>query len=291
MFIGTPRHASPISRGEIHIWNISVLDLVSSESELSKLLDATEREQANRFAIERERARYRVFRGSMRSILASYFACGPDELSITAGDRGKPVLSFAEGRRAPEAADRGASDAGGPFAGVERPNAGEPRLRDDRRRLPSNLSFNLSHSHDIGMLAVADGMEVGADVERIRMPRDLDILVGHFFRPEEAEYVLAASAEARAEAFCRLWTRKEAVVKCMGGSLPEWIAEVPALVSSPGTPIELPGAGAWFLRDIPAPQGHLAAVCATAPVTNVRVFDFVAESAQRGVSAASRRTR
>lgn len=69
--------------------------------------------------------------------------------------------------------------------------------------------FNISHSHGLVACAVAE-VPVGIDVEKIRPvpPRLLRIL-----SPAEREYVRCD------EDFFRLWTLKEALIKCRGGVL------------------------------------------------------------------------
>src|ERR1700761_6761818 len=55
-------------------------------------------------------------------------------------------------------------------AGLRLGEDGKPRLARD----PERLSFNLSHSAALALIAVAPGgIEVGIDVERLRRRRDL----------------------------------------------------------------------------------------------------------------------
>jgi 4'-phosphopantetheinyl transferase len=81
--------------------------------------------------------------------------------------------------------------------------------------LPGSPStkFNLSHSGDRALVAVALDVEVGVDVERIRPMRDWQEIVERYFPPSEA-------AELDGEAdFFRCWTRIEAVLKARGVGL------------------------------------------------------------------------
>lgn len=68
--------------------------------------------------------------------------------------------------------------------------------------------FNLSHSGTLAVLAVAPN-DVGADTECITPPRRA--LFPRVFTMEESAYIADD-----AERFTRLWTRKEAVLKCCG---------------------------------------------------------------------------
>ena len=75
-----------------------------------------------------------------------------------------------------------------------------------------SLYFSVSHSGDVVAIATDDS-ELGVDVEAIPKPDRLSI-ADRFFHPCEREYVHGSADEARA--FCRVWTRKEAYLKCTG---------------------------------------------------------------------------
>jgi len=91
---------------------------------------------------------------------------------------------------------------------------------------PSNggVYFNLSHSDDYITVAVAD-TPVGIDVETKTDP-DLKIM-SRFYSKEEQEAVRAA--EDPQKEFRRLWTRKEAYVKCVGTGIHGEVEEIPSL--------------------------------------------------------------
>lgn len=84
---------------------------------------------------------------------------------------------------------------------------GKPALRDGRAQ------FSLSHSGFYVALAVAE-RPVGVDVERVR-PLDWQV-ARRCFTALEMDWL---SAEPTGEAFCRLWTGKEAILKATGEGL------------------------------------------------------------------------
>jgi 4'-phosphopantetheinyl transferase len=93
---------------------------------------------------------------------------------------------------------------------------GKPRLA----REPGRLSFNLSHSGGMAMVAIAPGgVEVGVDVERLRPRRDLVRLAERWLPAADAAEVAAAPAAEREAVFYAAWTRHEARVKCTGAGL------------------------------------------------------------------------
>ncbi|GGJ96522.1 4'-phosphopantetheinyl transferase family protein [Luteimonas terricola] len=122
-----------------------------------------------------------------------------------------------------------------------------------------------SHSGEGLLMALAQGLRVGIDLE-LRRPRPkAGVLAERFFAPEEAAALAAMPDALREPAFVRLWCAKEAVLKAHGQGLSfglhrlafelegeEWRLEAcdPAL----GTPAD------WTLRTFrPAPD-YLATV-------------------------------
>ncbi|MCD8009922.1 MAG: 4'-phosphopantetheinyl transferase superfamily protein [Lachnospiraceae bacterium] len=91
----------------------------------------------------------------------------------------------------------------------ERAEGGKPFLRN----LP-DVSFNLSHSGQYAACALADGA-VGVDVQMVS-ERARGAVVRRFCREEAAEIERAGNP---AEAFCRIWTAKEAYLKMRGTGL------------------------------------------------------------------------
>jgi 4'-phosphopantetheinyl transferase len=89
-------------------------------------------------------------------------------------------------------------------------NKAKPFLKGE-----SKLFFNLSHSCDIGLLALWSGGEVGVDVEKHNHLIRTQVLkrIAH---PLESEAILASAGSLRDQASLRLWVRKEAVAKVQG---------------------------------------------------------------------------
>ena len=79
-----------------------------------------------------------------------------------------------------------------------------------------DLYFNLSHSGNFVVCAIGN-CRVGIDVEEIK-PIDLTI-AKHFFTQAETRYILKHSKKERLNVFFRIWTMKEAFVKCQGRGL------------------------------------------------------------------------
>lgn len=93
---------------------------------------------------------------------------------------------------------------------------GKPQLTVE----PERLAFNLSHSGDLALVAVAPGgVEVGIDVERLRPRRDLVRLAERRLPAADAAAVATAEEAERESLFYAAWSRHEARVKCTGAGL------------------------------------------------------------------------
>ena len=79
-----------------------------------------------------------------------------------------------------------------------------------------NVGFNLSHSGEHGLIALADSGRVGVDVEERIVRHDIDGSIKTVFAPAEQHALEAARGEAKVRLFFRLWTLKEALIKALG---------------------------------------------------------------------------
>lgn len=98
-----------------------------------------------------------------------------------------------------------------------------------------DLSFSVSHSGSVALLAVARGAIVGIDVEIIRDRPNLQKLAARVLDTDALEAFSGADEPQRLVSFLRAWTEKEAYLKAIGVgiatdlravTLPDgWIAE------------------------------------------------------------------
>jgi 4'-phosphopantetheinyl transferase len=153
---------------------------------------------------------------------------------------------------------------------------GKPRLA----RQPGP-QFNLSHSADRALLAVAWHRELGVDVEAMRPLDDLDGLAATCFSPLERRTLAAVPEGRRLDAFFDGWTRKEAVLKLLGDGLSRELdsfdvtlapGEPPALLRlDGGDPHQL------ALHAIDVGPGFRAALASEGPALSVRLRDWHGE--------------
>jgi 4'-phosphopantetheinyl transferase len=91
---------------------------------------------------------------------------------------------------------------------------GKPSLAGEK-----SLQFNMSHSHEVGLVAVTRDAAVGVDVEHIRADFASDDIARRFFSRLEVETFNSLTKEEQVAAFFRCWTRKEAYIKAIGKGL------------------------------------------------------------------------
>ena len=162
------------------------LDKEDPDSFRSSLSD-DERARAGRLRSPRRPDRYTVARGILRHLLGRYLAHRPERLVFSYGPHGKPEL------------------------------AGD---------LQEQLSFNVSHSGGLAVFAVANGFEVGVDVEEIHPVSDLEATASIFFSPDELAKFEALPTDGKLERFFTVWTCKEAVLKALGSGFTSPVKDI-----------------------------------------------------------------
>ncbi len=80
----------------------------------------------------------------------------------------------------------------------------------------TNFSFNLSHSEDVMLLALAMSATIGVDVEHLTPMTEMRRVAGDYFSVNEQIALFSLPPEAQLSAFYRCWTRKEAYIKARG---------------------------------------------------------------------------
>jgi 4'-phosphopantetheinyl transferase len=227
---------------QVQVWRVRLAAEPGPFQELHASLSADEHRKAQRFANDLHRRRYVIAHGALRAILGRCLDTAPATLTFAHGPHGKPRLS-------------------GP----------------DADTLPR---FNLSHSADLALVAVAADREVGVDLERVRDGIEALKLAQRFFAPAEADAIGSLDEHRRAGAFARLGVRKEALLKALGTGIARNLArvEVDAGAHAGGCPFHLTGGlestGPWELRELPPPEHYAAAVAAAGHGWQLRCWDW-----------------
>ena len=95
----------------------------------------------------------------------------------------------------------------------------------------SGLCFNLSHSGQLLVIALARGCDVGVDVEWLHGRTDWSLLAERIFSSRELRELRALPASKQREAFFNGWTRKEAYLKATGEGLTDDLRAIEVTLS------------------------------------------------------------
>ncbi len=104
---------------------------------------------------------------------------------------------------------------------------GKPALND------SALHFNVSHSHEMGLLIFDRTYEVGVDIEWMREDFGGLKIAERFFSSDEINELKLLPHEQQVQGFFNCWSRKEAYIKALGKGLSIPLAKF-SVTLSPG---------------------------------------------------------
>jgi 4'-phosphopantetheinyl transferase len=227
-----------ITPSQVHVWQVSLDRPTSAIEALAQLLAADEQQRAARFRFENDRRKFIVARGLLRSILARYLDIPPDQIQFSYGERGKPEL-------------------------VNVYPKGE-------------LRFNVSHSQEQALYAIALDRPVGIDLEYIR-PIDATALSKRFFSPTEAAIIASLTGEEQHRCFFRGWTQKEAYLKATGDGLGGLESVETSLLASMGL-VKISGdaerAAAWIAQEITVNADYIAALVVRGMQPDIHYFSI-----------------
>lgn len=213
----------------VHVWLAPLVQEPLAIGRHHAALSADEQVQAAKFYFDRDRNRYIVAHGILHILLGQYLACDPRVLRFRVNPYGKPSLDLSPAEH--------------------------------------TLRFNLSHSHEMALLAFVYEREIGVDIEYMRNITDYDQLARVSFSPNERQVLGTLSGSDKRQGFYNCWTRKEAYIKArgMGLSLPLALFDVSLL---PGEPARLLASREdgreverWHMRDLAPEADYAGALC------------------------------
>lgn len=215
---------------QVHVWQASLQRSPTELAALRATLSPDEQQRADRFRFPVHQQRFIVGRGILRSLLGQYLECDPASVQFQYGAQGKPEL----------------------VVGEEQPQ----------------LQFNLAHSDDLAVYAIARTYPVGIDLERIRVVGDLLQLTQRWFSAAEHTAIQAVPVPEQAATFFQYWTCKEAVLKARGQGVGELKLVEITFSQESNQPIWVPPAPAlgdsWQLRLFTPTPDFVAALAVNA---------------------------
>lgn len=163
---------------QVHVWRIW-LDVSSAQyQQLYAKLSKLEKDLAERKHRNTQKRQYVAAHGRSREILSRYLHIQPEDIVLNLNAYGRPSL--------------------------------EPKHN------PQGLTFNLSHSDTVALLAVSAGFSVGVDLEHTTREIDHEGIAKRFFSAREIDELLSVAESHHKNAFFTYWTLKEAYIKALG---------------------------------------------------------------------------
>lgn len=223
-----------------HFYTIRLEQFVKSLTDYESLLSSEEKERASRFRFMKDRKCYVVCRASLRYILGYHLKENPSRIRFRYSSHGKPEL-----------------------------------VATDKA-----VYFNISHSHQVGMIGINMKTPIGIDVELIQYDDDLAEIAQKFFSRAEVAVFKSLSEEERPQGFFNCWTRKEAFIKAVGHGLsfpldqfevslkPQDDAHLKATHFDPDE------RQYWHLRTLTTPVGYAAAFAVRQKISDYLESDF-----------------
>lgn len=223
----------------VEIWTIPLDVSAQQITAALAFLSPDERARAATFRNEQAKRNYIVAHAALRRILANHLSLDPAAIPFSTGSYGKPALTAtAQGQ----------------------------------------WEFNLTHSRDLALVAVARGAEVGVDVEPVRPMPDAVPIAERFFSKTESEALRALPETEQSGAFFRLWTRKEALAKATGMGIANSLARFEVTWGEVAEVRAIEGnarlARAWTLHAFEPVPGYVAAVAVRSPGAQLSFQQF-----------------
>jgi len=229
-----------INTGVVHVWAWDYACAVSDLNRYIALLSPDECFRMQRFRFEKDRARYGVSHAILRILLGRYLGVQPSSVSFDQNEFGKPSLAQA--------------------------------------LVASELTFNLSYTDRVGLLAIAAGLAIGVDIEEVR--RVECGAVERFFSTREQSSLATLTGADWLEGFYNCWTRKEAILKAEGLGL---YGRLDAFDVSLGPNVKPAVVGVrsnagftsnWHLVDLRPALGYVGALATNAVPATVTCYSF-----------------
>jgi 4'-phosphopantetheinyl transferase len=260
----------------VHVWPVW-LDGRTIPFALAKAtLSADERQRAERFQNDQARKRFVMSRAALRTILSQYLGCLPSDIAFKQGASGKPRLGGMLSRRSRVSMAKGDKN----------------MLTSHGRREPGaqpeeigELRFNVAHSGQLALVAVAAQCEVGVDVEQLRTVGHFEQIAKRYFHPQEIATLAATPSGERAAAFLRCWTCKEAILKAVGVGVAGPLDKFAVPFDQDGearVDVDASGITTCWLQRLEVDAAYVGAIACVGQRRRVRLVSLADEGVQAG---------
>jgi len=227
-----------LSEDHIDVWLCDLKQLSGEINNFYSILSEDERERADKFKVEDKRQQYIITRGVLRQRLGLVTNIKPEDFMFKILEHGKPVLA--------------------------------------NNYQCADITFNVSHSYDLALIAISQKHHLGIDIEKINHESKHDQLVTRFFsKAEQTEFQTIAEAN-KARAFCACWTRKEAFIKAIGDGVSYGLDSFEVTVDpdkqTPEINLHNPSGDTWSAINLPINNEYMACLVSDGGDVNVRYW-------------------
>jgi 4'-phosphopantetheinyl transferase len=221
----------------IALWSTQTDPKTDPMPTLCALLSPDEQARAQRYLVAKARRQFVEVRGLLRVLLGSYLQHNPASLAFTYSGNGKPALS---------------EKTGGAL-----------------------IQFNISHSQNQVLFAFCANDDIGVDIEGINPSLSYVNLAHRICTPQERTVFDRLPSWQQPQAFLKIWTRKEALVKLMGDRLYEKLSilEVPAQDAAGAYWVQNKDRQIW-LQDLELVEGFAGAIALPTAPQNITHYDW-----------------
>jgi 4'-phosphopantetheinyl transferase len=190
------------SEDYIDIWLINLAEEESDIFNHQRFITVDEKNRATRYISGKKSREFIITRSALRNIIGYVLNENPKRIGFDYTSSGMPLL--------------------------------------DANWSHTDIIFNVSHSHDLAVIAVSIKNIIGIDIEKVHEDIEYEKLSRRFFSELEYKQIMDFNEESRLDAFFATWTRKEALVKATGTGIAYGLDKFDVSVA-PDQPAELLG--------------------------------------------------
>lgn len=202
---------------EIFGYSLNAEDMDWLTPQAHRVLSVEECNRWQRFKVCEPKKVFLASRFLLRQLLAQRLGCSPSDIQLAMGEHGKPFIQA-------------------PLC---------------------QWQFNLSHSGDVVLIALAYGIELGIDIEQSKARDGLFDIAERVLTPTEMAHFTALDPVAQSAFFFQVWVLKESFVKLKGTGIWHDLTSLAVNTEVPAYPAASATVRACYLS---APAGFTAAL-------------------------------
>lgn len=227
-----PNLFTPPGSQRVDLWWVELDQVAGSIPGWQDWLSSDERLKASRIRRPEIARRTAICRAVLRALLARRLGISPEKVVFSYNRFGKPSVDAA--------------------------------VNDSR------FTFSVSHSGQLALIGISEGIPLGVDTEYTRRQGGIADAVSEICSSDELDRINGFAEDERAAEMYRYWTLKEAYLKALGVGLSHSPRLVEVLGRAEGADAQfrsyfLRVRGAWTTLIVESPSDYVAAIACAAP--------------------------